>query len=286
MLAALIVGTLTGAITSAVAVLYATLGELISERAGISNLGVEGCMLVGALSGFMIAAETGNAFLGIVAGSLLGGLVSLIHAYLTISRGANQIASGLALMFFCQGITALIGAPYVSRNVEGLNPQAIPLLSSIPFFGDLLFNHDILTYIAYLLGPLVWFVLFRTRWGLVVRAIGEDPKVPFAAGWRAVPVQYAAVFVGGVLAGLGGVDLSVAYTHGWVEGMTAGRGFIAVALVIFATWDPIKAMAGALLFGGAVALQLQLQGLGRARLSLCPQYGALSADHLRADVRG
>lgn len=257
-----VVGVLTGAVRSAVAVLFATLGEVISERVGISNLGIEGCMLVGACGGFIVAAETDNAILGIAAGTLLGGAVSLIHGYLTIARSANQVASGLALMFFSLGLTALIGAPYVSKNVGGINPAPIPLLSDIPYLGQILFRHDVLTYIAYLLCPVVWFILFRTRWGLVLRAVGEDAKVPFAAGWRIAPVQYSAVFAGGLLSGLGGAYLSLAYTHSWVEGMSNGRGFIAVALVIFSTWHPIRAFGGALLFGGADALQLQLQGLG------------------------
>ncbi|HEX6513610.1 MAG TPA: ABC transporter permease [Chloroflexota bacterium] len=262
MVLAFVIGLLTGTVRSAVSVLFATLGEVITERAGVINLGVEGCMLVGACGGFIVGVETDNTLLAIAVGTLLGGLVSLIHAYLTISRGANQVASGLALMFFCLGLTALIGAPYVSKNVTGLNPVPLPLLSNVPYLGPILFRHDLLTYTAYLLCPAIWFVLFRTRWGLIVRAIGEDAKVPFAAGWRVTPVQYSAVFVGGLLGGLGGAHLSLAYTHGWVEGMTNGRGFIAVALVIFSTWHPIRALGGALVFGGATALQLQSQGLG------------------------
>ncbi len=259
---AFVLAVLTGAVRSAVSVLFATLGEVIAERAGVLNLGVEGCMLVGACGGFIVGVETDNTLLAIVVGTLLGGVVSLIHAYLTISRGANQVASGLALLFFCLGLTALIGAPYVSKNVTGLNPVPVPLLSELPYLGPILFRHDLLSYAAYLLCPVVWFVLFRTRWGLIVRAVGEDARVPFAAGWKVRPVQYAAVFIGGLLGGLGGAHLSLAYTHSWVEGMTNGRGFIAVALVIFSTWHPIRALGGALVFGGAIALQLQLQGLG------------------------
>jgi simple sugar transport system permease protein len=186
----------------------------------------------------------------------------MIHAYLVINRGANQLASGLALGFFGLGLTALIGRPYVSQNIEGLNTVPIPLLADVPFLGVIFFQHDILTYIAYLMGPLIWLFLYRTRWGLSLRAVGESTDVAFSTGRNPVLVQYAAVFFGGMMSGLGGAQLSLALTQTWVEGMTSGYGFIAVALVIFAMWQPLRAMLAAFLFGGAVALQFQLQSMG------------------------
>ena len=253
---------LAGAVRSGSSVLYATLGELVAERAGVTNLGVEGCMLVGACIGFVETARSGNVLLGLLAAALAGALLALLHGYLVIARKANQLASGLSVWFFGLGITALIGAPYVKANIGGLNPQPIPGLSALPFVGPVLFNHDVMTYVAYLLAPAIWFVLFRTKVGIDIRAVGERADVAFAAGLRPGLIQYGAVAFGGMMAGLGGAQLSVAYTHTWVENMTAGRGFIAVALVIFALWQPWRAVAGAILFGSAVAAQFQVQTLG------------------------
>lgn len=255
-------GVLTGSIQSSTSVLYAALGEVIVERAGVINLGVEGSMLMGAVSGFIVTKESGNALLGVAAGALVAGLFNLILAFLVVSRRANQLASGLALMFCGLGLSALIGRPYVGQPINGLKPLPIPLLSDIPFVGRILFNHDILIYLTVPLALLVWWALFKTRWGLSLRAVGERPTVAFAAGLRPTLLQYQAVFIGGLFAGLGGAHLSLAFAQTWSEGMTSGRGFIAVALVIFAGWHPIRAVAGALLFGGALAFQLQLQARG------------------------
>ncbi|MCB0226606.1 MAG: ABC transporter permease, partial [Anaerolineae bacterium] len=177
-------------------------------------------------------------------------------------RKANQLASGLALMFCGLGLSALIGKPYVGQMINGLDPLPVPVLSQIPFIGPVLFNYDFLIYMMVPLAVLVWWVLFKTRWGLSLRAVGEDPTVAFAAGLRPKLIQYQAIFIGGLFAGLGGAHLSLAYAQTWSEGMTSGRGFIAVALVIFASWNPLKAVGGALLFGGALAFQLQLQARG------------------------
>jgi general nucleoside transport system permease protein len=252
----------TGAVRSGTSVLYATLGEVIAERAGVVNLGVEGCMLGGACAGFVVAYRTGNAYTGVLAAAVAGAALALIHAFLVVSRGANQLASGLALGFFGLGITAFIGRPYVGKKIEGLATYPLPVLSDIPFVGPVLFSHDILTYLVFPLGPLLWWLLFRTRWGLHLRAVGENAESAYAAGLHPKLIQYIAVAAGGGLAGLGGAQLSLAYTQTWVEGMTNGRGFIAVALVIFAMWNPLRAVAGALLFGGAIAFQLQLQARG------------------------
>ena len=205
---------------------------------------------------------TGNPWLGALGGGICGGLISLIHAFLVISRGANQLASGLTLMFLGLGLTAFFGRSFVSQSIVGFNTVDIPLLSDLPWVGPILFKHDPLTYISFLLVPLVWLLLFRTRIGVILRAVGERDEVVYAYGISPKLVRYLAVAAGGFLAGVGGTQLSVAFTHSWVEGMTSGRGIVAAALVIFASWLPLRAMLGAYLFGGAQALQLVLQSRG------------------------
>ncbi len=251
MTAALLAGVVSSAILSAVSLVYAGLGELVSERAGIVNLGVEGLMLVGASVGFAATAVTGNPYLGIAAAALASTMANGLFAYVVIGRKANQLASGLTLMFFGIGVSALIGKPFIGDIIQGL--PRIPVLG-LPF--------DVLTYLTVPLAVLLWWLLFRTRWGLALRATGESPAVAFAAGKRPEMLQYQAVLIGGCLAGIGGGHLSIALTRTWAEEMTAGRGFIAIALVIFAKWNPLLVIPAALLFGAAEALQLQLQAAG------------------------
>jgi len=255
---------LTGAIRSGTSVMLASQGELVSERAGVINLGTEGSMLGGALGGFAVTVWTGNPWLGALAGGLCGLLIASIHAFLVLSCGANQLATGLTIMFFGMGVTAFFGRGFVSEQIVGFNPVALPFLSDIPFLGPVLFNHDPLTYLSILLVPLLWFVIFRTRIGIMLRTAGEREEVLFASGINPKLVRYLAVLAGGFLAGIGGAQLSIAYTHAWVENMTAGRGVVAVALVIFASWKPARAMLGAYLFGAAQALQLTVQQQGYA----------------------
>jgi len=258
----LLQNVITGAVRSGTSVMYVALGEVIAERAGVVNLGAEGCMLAGACAGFVTTARTGNPYLGVLAAVAAGGLLALVHAFMVVTRGANQLASGLALMFLGLGLTAFFGRPYVGERIEALQNHPVPLLSELPLAGPVLFDHDVLTYLVFPLGAVLWWFLFRSRWGLYLRAVGEDPEAAFAAGLSPARIRYLAVVAGGALAGLGGAQLALAFTQTWVEGMTNGRGFVAVALVIFAMWNPLRAMAGALLFGGAVALQLQLQARG------------------------
>lgn len=258
----MIIDIFTGAIRSGTSVLFASLGELIAQRAGVVNLGTEGSMLSGALGAFAATAWTGNPWLGILVGGLCGAAMSLIHAFLVITRNANQLASGLTVMFFGIGITAFFGRSLVSKQINGFEPIAIPGLSKIPVLGPILFHHDILTYLSYFLAPLIWLVLYKTRWGVILRATGEKAEVVYAYGFTPQLIRYLAVLAGGFLAGLGGAQLSTAFTHTWVENMTQGRGIIAVALVIFASWLPYRAMLGAYLFGGAQALQLIVQQSG------------------------
>lgn len=258
----LIQGILIGAILSGTSVLYATIGEVLVERAGMVNLGLEGVMLVGACTGFIATSITSNVFIGLIAAGLFGGLFNLVFGFFVINRRANQLASGLALMFLGLGLTALIGKPYVGKLIVGLPSLPIPLLHQIPFIGPLLFKYDILVYLVGPFAVFIWWLLFKTRWGLQVRSVGESVTASFAAGLNPARLRYQALFIGGILGGLGGAHLSLGVTNTWVEGMTAGKGFIAVALVIFSVWHPLRAILGALLFGGAVALQLQLQVRG------------------------
>lgn len=257
-----IIGVLTGAIGAGTSVLYAALGEVISERAGVINLGVEGTMLIGASVGFAVTHQTENAFIGVLAAMIAGGLFNLLFAYLVITRGANQLASGLTLGFLGIGLSALIGKPYVGQMIQGLPKWPVPMVADLPVLGRVLFRHDILIYAVVPVALLLAWLLTRTRWGLSLRTVGEDKTVAYAAGLQPTLLQYQAVFIGGMLAGLGGAHLSLGYTGVWTEQMTAGRGFIAVALVIFAAWSPLRAVWGALLFGGALAFQLQLQARG------------------------
>jgi general nucleoside transport system permease protein len=257
-------GWLAGAILASTPIFYAALGEILVEKAGLINLGVEGTMLVGAAVSFAVASTTGSTLLGLGAAVLAGGVFNLILGPLVILRGANQLASGLALMFLGQGISAYYGRPFVGTTVDGLGPIPVPLLSHLPWFGPILFRQDALVYLAVPSALGVWWLLNRTSWGLHLRAVGEDRLVAYAAGSRTVLLRHQALFLGGVLAGLAGAHLSLAIAHTWTEGLTAGRGFIAVALVIFAAWSPLRVLAGALLFGGTLALQIQLQARGAA----------------------
>ena len=255
-------GTLTGAVGPGISVLYATYGELITERAGRINLGIEGSMLMGACFGFIATVETESVTLGGFAGMVGGSLLSLVLAYLVIYRNTNQLATGFALTLFGSGITAYAGRSYVDSTINGLNPIAVPIISEIPKLGSALFEQDILAYIAYVLGPMLFLGLHYTRTGLSLKAVGENISVAYAAGRNPYVIQIAAIAAGGALAGLGGAQLSLGFTHTWSEGMTVGRGFVAVGLVIFAMWSPLRAMVGAFLFGGAIGLQLQLQTVG------------------------
>lgn len=253
---------LTGAVRYGTSVLFAAQGEVLSERAGVINLGTEGSMLTGALAAFAVTATTGSAALGIPAGAAAGALLALLHSFLVVERGANQLATGLAITFLGLGLTAALGSSFVDREIHGLGTVPLPLLSDLPFLGPVLFRHDVLTYAGLALGPALWLFLTRTRWGLVLRATGECGEVARAYGHSPRRVRHLAVATGGALAGVGGAQLVLAYTLNWVENVTVGRGFVAVALVIFASWQPLRASIGAFVFGAALSLQLQLQARG------------------------
>ncbi len=251
-----------GAIRGGTSIVFAGVGETITERSGIINLGCEGSMLVGALAAYAVGIETGSPALGALVGAVAGALLALLHAVLVMVRGANQVATGLAITFLGLGATALFGQSYVSQGVEPFDTWAIPGLVDLPLIGDVLFNHDPLTYLSFVLAPAAWWYLFRSGSGLKLRAAGERPHVLATMGVDHRRSQWLAVAIGGALAGLGGAQLSTAFAKTWSENMVAGRGFIAVALVIFAAWNPMLIVAGAYLFSGAVALELELQARG------------------------
>lgn len=253
---------LTGAVAGGTCIVFAGLGEIVAERSGVINLGTEGSMLCGALAAYAVGIETGSPWLGVLAGILAGAALAAVHAALVLHRNANQIAVGLVVSFLGIGITALFGQSYVGQGVVPLETWAIPGLSSIPFLGPVLFEHDPLTYLSFLAVPAMVWGIWRTRAGLILRAAGEGPQVLEIYGTSARRVRWVALLIGGAMAGLGGAQLSTAATLNWSEQMTVGRGYVAVALVIFAGWHPVKLLAGAYLFSGAIALQLQLQAEG------------------------
>ena len=243
---------------------FAALGELVVEKSGVLNLGVEGMMLVGAVTSFIVAAATQSPWLGVGAGALAGAALSLLFAVIALTLRANQVATGLALTLFGVGLSAFVGRGYLSVVIEGIGPLALPALTDLPVVGRLLFGHNPLVYVSLALFVAVQAFLYRTRAGLVLRAVGESPQSAHAIGYRVIAIRYAAVVFGGACAGLGGAYLAVAYTPSWVEGMTAGRGWIALALVVFATWKPWRVIVGAYLFGSVTLAQFQAQASGVA----------------------
>lgn len=249
-------------ITAATPLLLAAIGELVAERSGVLNLGVEGMMAVGAVTAFATAVGTGSGLAGIIAGALAGAALSLIFAFLTITLATNQVATGLALTLFGLGISGVIGDGFVGISRDPLPQLHVPGLSDIPFLGPVLFGQDVLVYLSIALTAGVWWFLGRTRAGLKLRAVGDSHGSAHALGLDVARVRYLAVTFGGACAGLGGAYLSLAYTPLWIEDMTAGRGWIALALVVFSTWMPWRALAGAYLFGAITILQFHAQGAG------------------------
>lgn len=253
---------LQAAVRSGTPLLYATIGEIYTERSGNINLGIEGLMLIGAVTGFMTSLYTGSAILGVFLGALAGGAVSLIHAFLTVSLNVNQIVSGLALVFYGTGVSAVLGGPLVGEIAPHFEEIRLGFLSDIPLIGKVFFQHNVLVYCSYLLVPVSWIILFKTKIGLYIRTVGENPQTADSVGLNVVKIRYATIFAGGALMGLGGVYLSLAYTPMWIENMVAGRGWVAIALVIFSMWNPKMAVFGAYLFGGMDALGFALQARG------------------------
>ena len=249
-------------ITASTPLLLAATGELITEKSGVLNLGVEGMMLIGAIAAFATAVSTGSALLAILAGAFSGALVASIFAVLTLIFLANQVATGLALTIFGVGLSALIGSNFVGIALEPLPKLNVDGLSTIPILGKILFNHDVLVYLSFGMIFLVGWFLSKTRAGLILRAVGESHDSAHALGYSIITVRYLAVIFGGFMSGLGGSYLSLVYTPLWAENMTAGRGWIALALVVFGTWRAGRVAFGAYLFGAITILQLHVQGWG------------------------
>lgn len=249
-------------ITASTPLLLAASGELVVERAGVLNLGLEGMMIVGAACGFAGAYLSGSIVIGALCGILAGMALSAVFAALTLGLAANQVASGLALTILGVGLSGLIGAGYVGQKIAGAPHLYIPYINDIPFVGRIVFGQDALVYLSVALIAGIWFFLYRTRGGLILRAVGDNHASGHALGYPVLKIRTLAVLFGGACAGLGGAYLPLAYTPFWVSGMTAGRGWIALALVVFASWLPWRLMIGAYLFGGVTILQLHAQTTG------------------------
>ena len=254
---------LQAGVATGTVLLFATLGEVFAERAGVLNLGVEGMMLIGAMTAFSVTIATGNPWIGVLAAMFFAGLISQIHAFIVVTLQADQVVSGLALTFLGTGISLVLGEGLSKAGTVSLLPNfSIPLLAQIPILGRIFFtNQSVLVYIGYLLTPLAWYYINRTRGGLHLRAVGEFPAAADALGINVFRMRYLYVFVGGLLAGLGGATISLAVAPGWFSELTtAGQGWIAVGLVIFAQWDPVRAALGAYAFGALRRLILDIQG--------------------------
>lgn len=254
---------LQAGVATGTVLLFATIGEIFAERSGVLNLGVEGMMLIGAMTAFSTTIATGNPWLGVLAAMLAAGLISQIHAFITITLQADQVVSGLALTFVGTGISLVLGEGLSKAGTVSLMPNfSIPLLSQIPFLGPILFTkQSVLVYIGYLLVPLTWYYINHTRPGLNLRAVGEYPSAADSLGISVFRLRYFYVFIGGMMAGLAGATISLAVAPGWFSELTtAGQGWIAVGLVIFAQWDPVRAMFGSYAFGALRRLILDIQG--------------------------
>ncbi|WP_289033698.1 ABC transporter permease [uncultured Roseibium sp.] len=251
-------------ITAATPLLIAAIGELVVERSGVLNLGVEGMMIMGAVVGFAVANQTGSGTLGVLAAIVAGMGMALIFGFLVLSLVTNQVATGLALTILGLGVSGMIGEAYIGVPGLRLPELYIPGLSELPFIGPVFFQQDAVVYLGFALVALVAFVLFRSRTGLILRAVGDNHGSAHALGYSVIKVRYLAVLFGGGCAGLAGAYMSLAYTPQWVENMTAGRGWIALALVVFASWLPFRVIAGAYLFGAVTVLTFhaQAQGIG------------------------
>jgi len=249
-------------ITAATPLLFAALGEMVTEKSGVLNLGVEGMMLMGAIAGFIVITQTDSILLALLAAAAAGALLSSLFAVLVLVFQARQVPSGLALTIFGVGLSALLGQSMIGVAYTGLPKIAIPGLSAIPVLGDLLFNHDIMVYLSIVMLFLVSYFMNHTRAGLILRAVGDSHDAAHALGYRVNLIRASAILFGGAMAGLGGAYVSMAYSPLWVEGMTAGRGWIALALVVFASWRSGRILLGAYLFGGITILQLHAQAIG------------------------
>ncbi len=288
------VALIASLIMAATPILLAAIGELVVEKSGVLNLGVEGMMIIGAIAGFAISVETDSPWLGMLAAVLAGASLALIFGFLTQFLLSNQVATGLALTLFGLGLAALLGQSYSGMKPPSSLRLDIPVLSDLPIVGEMLFRHDFMVYFSLLIVVGVWFFLNRTRAGLVLRAVGENHNAAHSLGYNVVMIRMGAIAFGGACAGLGGAYVSLIRVPQWTEGMTAGAGWIALAIVVFASWKPWRVILGAYLFGGVTILQLNLQALGigisAAYLSMTPYLITIivmvimSADRRRASL--
>ena len=258
--------------------LLGTVGEVICERSGILNLGVEGVMAIGAVTAFIVTFYTQNPWLGLMAAVMAGMMISIIHAFTSVTLQSNQVVSGLALTMLGLGISGLAGKPYVGKPLTvKMNTYAVPFLSDIPVVGKIFFDQSPFFYMAILLALAAWFTLAYTELGIKIRSTGENPRATEAQGVDVSLIRYGCIIVGGGFSGLAGANLSISYSKSWIEGMTAGRGWIVIALTIFALWNPMRALVGAFLFGGIFVMQYLLQPLGISPnfLAMLPYLGTL-----------
>jgi len=287
----IIVSTLIRTLVAGTPLLLGTLGEIVTERSGILNLGVEGMMAIGAMTAFTVTLTTGSPWFGLLAAVAAGTLAAGIHAFVSITLKANQVVSGLALTMLGLGVAGLFGKPFIGRPLPSkLSTLAVPGLSDIPVVGRILFSQDPLFYLAILLGILLWILLTRTRWGIEIRSVGENPAAAEVQGVSVAKIRYLCVLLGGALAGMAGAHLSLVYSKSWTEGLTGGRGWIVIALTIFALWNPLRAFLGAFLFGCIFVLQYLLQPIGvppnlLAMMPYLATLGVLLAGGLRKDHR-
>ncbi len=271
----ILIKVLAGAVQSGTILLLPTLGEVLTERSGVLNLGLEGLMLIGAFFGFLGAMKTGNPYFGVLMGMAAAAAAAAIHAFICITLRGNQTVTGLALTIFGGGLTSFYGDSWTSQRLTtSIKPLVIPGLSRIPVIGPILFSQDIIVYTAYVLVVVFWFLLFKTKVGVNLRAVGENAKAADAMGVNVAGTRYFWTILGGALAGAGGAYITCCIHPYWLNGITSGKGWIAVALVVFAMWNPFSSMLGAFLFGGIEAMQLQLQAGGTyinsALLSMLP----------------
>ena len=264
---AFFISLLAGTIRMATPILIPALGQLYTQRSGVLNLGVEGTMLIGAITGFLFTCLTGSLWIGLFAGILFGALYSVLMAWLSVTMRANQVIAGIGMNILATGIAAYIyrvvfGIRALPAKITSFQAIHIPGLSDIPFFGTVFFSHNILVYIGFALIPVTWFILERTVFGLKIKAVGEHPRAADAKGISVEGIRYAAIIIGGAYAGMGGAFMTIAYLNTFTEGVIGGFGFMAVSIVIFARLKPLRSMWGALLFGFASALQLRLQAQG------------------------
>ncbi len=255
----LLTSILFATVVAGTPLLLVALGELICEKSGMLNLGAEGMMSIGAVAAFVTAYTFESTVLGVASGMLAGALLSLVFAFITVHLMANQVATGLAVAIFGVGLSAFLGKPFEAKVLPSIKPTEIPLLSDLPVVGQVLFGQQWLVYMTWVIFAMVVWFLARSRGGLVLRAVGESPDSANAVGIDVIKVRYLAIVFGGVMAGLGGAFLSLFYTPMWAEGMVAGKGWIALALVVFATWRPWRVLLGAYLFGGVMISQLFVQ---------------------------